>query len=117
MAVRVATADDAPLLAEMLVAFNAEFGEESPPPDVLAERLGRLLAGDDVGRGRLLAELRVEGDEHLGEQPRVVGRGGADRHHFTTSVCPICVGWTRQVSRYVPRLRGLNEYVPLVWPV
>ena len=48
MGVRVATADDARLLAGMLVAFNAEFGEESPPPDVLAERLRALLDGDDV---------------------------------------------------------------------
>ena len=28
--------------------------------------------------------------------------------YFTTRVCPIRVGWTRQVSRYVPRRRGVN---------
>ena len=48
MAVRVATPADAHAVARMLHDFNTEFGEPTPPVDVLTARLERLLAGDDV---------------------------------------------------------------------
>jgi GNAT superfamily N-acetyltransferase len=46
--VRVATTADARVVARMLHDFNTEFGDPSPGPDVLAERLTRLLAGDEM---------------------------------------------------------------------
>ncbi len=39
---------DAAAVARLLDDFNTEFGDPSPGPAVLAERLGRLLAGDQV---------------------------------------------------------------------
>ncbi|HEV2061954.1 MAG TPA: GNAT family N-acetyltransferase [Solirubrobacteraceae bacterium] len=48
MTVRDATPADAPAVARMLHDFNAEFGEETPGVEVLTERLGALLARDEV---------------------------------------------------------------------
>jgi GNAT superfamily N-acetyltransferase len=45
---RLATTADAGEVARLLDAFNREFGDPTPGPDVLEERLTRLLAGDDV---------------------------------------------------------------------
>jgi GNAT superfamily N-acetyltransferase len=46
-AVRRAVVDDAVVVAQMLDDFNREFDTPSPGPQVLAARLGRLLATDD----------------------------------------------------------------------
>jgi GNAT superfamily N-acetyltransferase len=46
--VRRATPDDAVTVAALLDAFNREFDTPTPGTDVLARRLGRLLAGDDL---------------------------------------------------------------------
>jgi GNAT superfamily N-acetyltransferase len=43
---RVATPADADEVARLLDDFNSEFDTPSPGPDVLAERLRRLLAGE-----------------------------------------------------------------------
>jgi len=43
---RRAAVDDAPAIAGLLHAFNTEFGEPSPGPEALTERLRVLLAGD-----------------------------------------------------------------------
>jgi GNAT superfamily N-acetyltransferase len=48
IAVRRATPADAPALATLLHDFNVEFDTPTPPVEVLAERLGRLLDGDAV---------------------------------------------------------------------
>lgn len=48
MPARVATVRDASIVAEMLTAFNLEFGTWAPPVDVLADRLRRLLSRSDV---------------------------------------------------------------------
>lgn len=45
---RVATPQDARTVARMLHDFNTEFGDPSPGVDVLAGRLTRLLAREDV---------------------------------------------------------------------
>jgi GNAT superfamily N-acetyltransferase len=47
MTVRQATAADADDIARLLHDFNVEYDEPSPPPEVLAARLRRLL-GDDI---------------------------------------------------------------------
>ena len=52
--VRVATPADAPVLAHLLVDFNAEFDTETDPVDVLADRFARILAQPTVAA--LLAE-------------------------------------------------------------
>jgi hypothetical protein len=44
----VATAADASDDARLLDAFNREFDDPTPGPEVLEERLERLLARDDV---------------------------------------------------------------------
>jgi ribosomal protein S18 acetylase RimI-like enzyme len=46
--VRVCAADDAPLAAQLLHAFNTEFGTPTPPVPELTERLGRLIGHDDL---------------------------------------------------------------------
>lgn len=46
--VRQATAADAAAVAELLDAFNHEFGAPSPGTDVLTARLRRLIAGDHL---------------------------------------------------------------------
>jgi GNAT superfamily N-acetyltransferase len=46
--VRRATPADAAVVAEMLHAFNVEFETSTPPVEVLAERLSRLLAREDM---------------------------------------------------------------------
>lgn len=43
--VRVATPDDAAIIAGLLVDFNIEFDVTAPPVEVLTERLRRQLAG------------------------------------------------------------------------
>ncbi len=48
MTPRRATPEDAPLVARLLDAFNAEFAVWTPGPEVLAERLERLLATDEL---------------------------------------------------------------------
>lgn len=45
MAIRVATTDDAPALAQLLDAFNREFDSPTPGVAVLVDRLRRLLSG------------------------------------------------------------------------
>lgn len=47
-AVRVASPADAATVAELLHAFNTEYDTSSPGPEVLGERLERLLAGDGM---------------------------------------------------------------------
>lgn len=44
-AVRRATADDAATLAQLLVAFNAEYGDDAGSPDVLTRRYQTMLGG------------------------------------------------------------------------
>ena len=48
MNVRVATVDDAGVLARLLVDFNTEFETETDPADVLAARFARILPDPDV---------------------------------------------------------------------
>ena len=45
---RLATADDAPVLGRLLHAFNAEFGEQTPSAQVIAERAAPLIESGDV---------------------------------------------------------------------
>jgi GNAT superfamily N-acetyltransferase len=45
--VRLAVPGDATVAARLLHDFNAEFAEPTPAPDVIAERLGPILAEDD----------------------------------------------------------------------
>lgn len=45
---RRASPDDAPEIARLLVAFNAEFDEPAPPVDELAPRVAQLLDGGDT---------------------------------------------------------------------
>lgn len=45
---RMAETSDAVDVARLLDAFNREYGEPTPGPDVLERRIVRLLAGDDV---------------------------------------------------------------------
>jgi ribosomal protein S18 acetylase RimI-like enzyme len=47
-AVRLATADDAPAIGRLLDAFNREFGEPTPGPEWLADRIVQLLAQDTL---------------------------------------------------------------------
>jgi GNAT superfamily N-acetyltransferase len=46
--VRTASVADAPVVAQLLDAFNREFHTPTPGAAVLTTRLGRLLAGGDV---------------------------------------------------------------------
>lgn len=46
--VRLAGRDDADATGRLLYAFNREFGEPSPAPSVLAERMRQLLDGGDT---------------------------------------------------------------------
>lgn len=47
-AVRVATADDATVIGKLLDAFNREFGEPTPGPAWLADRIVQLIAQDTL---------------------------------------------------------------------
>ena len=47
-AVREATAADAAAVGRLLHDFNTEYGDPTPGPDKLAERVRRLLAGGDT---------------------------------------------------------------------
>ena len=48
MDVRVAAADDAAVVGQLLHDFNVEFDEPSPPPATLAERIRELITHDTV---------------------------------------------------------------------
>ena len=54
--VRPATPDDAATVAGLLDAFNREFGDDTPGPEVLTRRLTRLLAGDQTTMAFLAGE-------------------------------------------------------------
>ena len=45
---RVCTRSDVSSVAQLLDAFNREYDDPTPGPEVLERRLVRLLAGDDV---------------------------------------------------------------------
>jgi GNAT superfamily N-acetyltransferase len=47
-AVRAATGADAANIGRLLHDFNSEYGDPTPGPDKLAERIERLLAGGDT---------------------------------------------------------------------
>jgi GNAT superfamily N-acetyltransferase len=54
--VRRATAADAAAIGRLLHDFNTEYGDPTPPPDAVAERMRELMAGEDMvvllaGRG------------------------------------------------------------------
>jgi ribosomal protein S18 acetylase RimI-like enzyme len=46
--VRIASEEDADLLARMQIEFNAEFGDDSPEHDVLAERIRAHIASGEM---------------------------------------------------------------------
>jgi GNAT superfamily N-acetyltransferase len=69
MGVREAGPGDAATVARLLHDFNTEFGDETPGTAVLTERLGRLLARDDVAA--LLAGDPAEGLALLTFRPSV----------------------------------------------
>jgi len=46
--VRLANRGDAAAIGQLLYAFNREFDDPTPEPDVLAERIGQLLDGGDT---------------------------------------------------------------------
>ena len=46
--VRLAGPDDAAVAGRLLYDFNREFGEPTPPPSALAERVRQLLGGGDT---------------------------------------------------------------------
>jgi ribosomal protein S18 acetylase RimI-like enzyme len=46
--VRLADRDDAAVIGRLLYAFNTEFGDPTPAPDALAERIRQLLDGGDT---------------------------------------------------------------------
>jgi ribosomal protein S18 acetylase RimI-like enzyme len=46
--VRLADRDDAAAIGRLLYAFNREFDDPTPEPDVLAQRIGQLLDGGDT---------------------------------------------------------------------
>jgi GNAT superfamily N-acetyltransferase len=48
MTVRVATGADAGVIARLLVDFNTEFGDPTPEPPVLAERLAPMIEAGEV---------------------------------------------------------------------
>ena len=58
--VRPASPEDAAVAARLLHDFNDEFEERTPPPEVLAERLGPILAEDDA------TEVLLGGDPPIG---------------------------------------------------
>ena len=74
-AVRAATADDARAIAELLHAFNEEFDDPTPGPDVLTGRVAAMLARDDVVA--LLAGEPPVGIALLFFRPSVWDEGGA----------------------------------------
>lgn len=89
--VRRAEAADAPVVGEMLDAFNREYGEPTPGPEALADRMGELIAGGEtlvllVGSGpegiavlRFRLSIWAEGEEcYLAElhvKPEHRGKG------------------------------------------
>ncbi len=58
--VQLASPEDASIAGRLLHDFNEEFGEHTPAPDVLAERLQRILADDDA------TEVLLGGDPAIG---------------------------------------------------
>ena len=71
--VRVATAADANGIGRLLDAFNLEYGEPTPGPDLLARRLTELLAGGDTAV--LVAEPGPEGLAVLRFRPALWSAG------------------------------------------
>jgi ribosomal protein S18 acetylase RimI-like enzyme len=59
LAARIAGAEDLDSAAQLLYDFNIEFGEPTPPPAVLADRLRQLIEGGDT-------TVLVVGDSPLG---------------------------------------------------
>ena len=70
-AIRLATAEDAPVLARLLRDFDAEYEEEVPPVETLETRYAALLATGDVTA--LLAGEGPEGFAQLRFRPSVYG--------------------------------------------
>lgn len=88
-AVRRADTEDAPDVARLLYDFNTEFGDPTPDPEALAERVRELLAAGET-------TILVAGD----------GRDGVAVLRFRLGI------WSRALECYlaelyvVPELRG-----------
>jgi ribosomal protein S18 acetylase RimI-like enzyme len=48
MLIRRATREDAAAVGRLLHDFNVEFGEPTPPPEAMAERIAELIGGDET---------------------------------------------------------------------
>ncbi len=85
VAIRRATPADAPSLGRLLHAFSMEFGEETPEPEVIAERAAPLIESGDVTV--LFAGSGPDGFAQLRFRPSLY-TGGVDAHLEELYVVP-----------------------------
>lgn len=73
VAVRLASPADAPAVARLLHDFNQEYDDPTPPVEVLAPRVRRLIEGDEITV--LLAGEGPDGLAELRFKPAVFSEG------------------------------------------